>query len=92
MTPQWTALPAYDKVILVPAAATKNGAQSATSLARNDSREIKLRGADGLTGARAGQTAGFYTKLIDIVPDLSSFKLYFTSVERLIAICAHRRL
>src|SRR4026208_2500787 len=44
-------------------------------------------GADGLTGARAGQTAGFYTKLIALAPDLSSFKLYFTSVERVIATC-----
>src|SRR4029078_8953363 len=41
----------------------------------------------GLSGARAGQTAGFDVKLITLAPDLSSFKLYFTSVERLIATC-----
>lgn len=78
----------YDKVVLVPAAAGKNGAQAATTLGRNDFREIKLRGPDGLIGARAGQTAGFYAKLIDMAPDLSAFKLYFTSVERVIATCA----
>src|SRR6266540_7493739 len=37
--------PTYDKVILVPAASAKNGAQAATTLGRNDFREIKLRGA-----------------------------------------------
>jgi len=79
---------AYDGVILVPSAAAKNGAQAATSLAQGDFKEVKLRGADGLVGARAGQTAGFYTKLIRIAPDLSAFKLYFTSVERVIATCA----
>ncbi len=79
---------AYDHALLVPSAAAKNGAQAAADLARSDFKEIKLRGADGLIGARAGQTAGFYTKLIDIAPDLSSFKLYFTSVERLIATCS----
>ena len=39
-------------------------------------------------GARAGQTAGFYAKLIRLASDLSSFKLYFTSVDRVIATCA----
>ena len=37
---------------------------------------------------RAGQTAGFYVKLIGLAGDLSSFKLYFTSVTRAIATCA----
>src|SRR5439155_25378474 len=37
---------------------------------------------------RAGQKAGFYVKLITLSPNLSSFKLYFTSVERVIATCA----
>jgi len=78
----------YDHVLLVPSAAGKEGAQAATGLAQGDFKEIKLRGADGLIGARAGQTAGFYTKLISLAPDLSRFKLYFTSVERLIATCA----
>ncbi|MEU4293291.1 alkaline phosphatase family protein [Kribbella sp. NPDC026596] len=79
---------AYDHALLVRSAAAKDGTQASADLARGDFKEIKLRGADGLIGARAGQTAGFYTKLIDLAPDLSSFKLYFTSVERLIATCA----
>lgn len=80
-------VPAYDRVILVPVATAKDGSRAATNLAQGDFKEIKLRGPDGLIGARAGQTAGFYTKLITIAPDLSSFKLYFTSVERVIATC-----
>jgi 2',3'-cyclic-nucleotide 2'-phosphodiesterase (5'-nucleotidase family) len=78
---------AYDHVILVRSAAAKDGTQAATDLAVGDFNEIKLRGADGLIGTRAGQTAGFYAKLIDLGGDLSSFKLYFTSVERVIATC-----
>jgi len=78
----------YDHAILVRGAAAKDGSQASDDLAVGDFEEIKLRGADGLIGARAGQTAGFYTKLISLAPDLSSFKLYFTSVERLIATCS----
>jgi len=81
-------VPAYDHAILVRTAAAKDGSQSATDLAAGDFKEIKLTGADGLIGARAGQTAGFYTKLITLSPDLASFKLYFTSVQRVIASCA----
>jgi 2',3'-cyclic-nucleotide 2'-phosphodiesterase (5'-nucleotidase family) len=78
----------YDHAILVRSGAAKDGSQSAANLVVGDFKEVKLRGADGLIGARAGQTAGFYTKLISLAPDLSSFKLYFTSVERVIATCA----
>ena len=78
----------YDRAVLVPSAALKDGSQAATNLGVGDFNEVKLRGADGLIGARAGQSAGFYTKLISLSPDLSSFKLYFTSVERVIATCA----
>jgi len=78
---------AYDHVILVRSGATKDGSQASVDLAVGDFQEIKLHGADGLIGARAGQTAGFYTKLITLAPDLSNFKLYFTSVERVIARC-----
>jgi 2',3'-cyclic-nucleotide 2'-phosphodiesterase (5'-nucleotidase family)/predicted AlkP superfamily phosphohydrolase/phosphomutase len=79
---------AYDHAILVRSAAAKDGSQKSVDLAVGDFEEIKLTGADGLIGARAGQTAGFYVKLIALSPDLSSFKLYFTSVERVIATCA----
>ena len=78
----------YDHAILVRSAALKDGNQASVNLAVGDFKEIKLTGADGLVGARAGQTSGFYTKLISLAPDLSSFKLYFTSVERVIAKCA----
>ena len=79
---------AYDHVLLVRSGALKDGSQASANLAVGDFREIKLSGADGLIGARAGQTAGFYTKLIGLASDLSSFKLYFTSIERVIASCA----
>jgi 2',3'-cyclic-nucleotide 2'-phosphodiesterase (5'-nucleotidase family)/predicted AlkP superfamily phosphohydrolase/phosphomutase len=79
---------AYDHVILVKSAAAKDGSQGSADLTVGQFEEIKLTGADGLIGARAGQTAGFYVKLITLSPDLSSFKLYFTSVERGIATCA----
>ena len=65
----------------------KDGSQASVDLAVGDFKEIKLRGADGLIGDRAGKTAGFYVKLISLSSDLSSFKLYFTSVERVIATC-----
>jgi 2',3'-cyclic-nucleotide 2'-phosphodiesterase (5'-nucleotidase family)/predicted AlkP superfamily phosphohydrolase/phosphomutase len=83
-------LAAYDTAILVRSAASKDGNQSATTspLGVGAFKEVKLRGPDGLIGTRAGQTAGFYTKLLTLAPDLSSFKLYFTSVERVIATCA----
>ncbi|OGN97573.1 MAG: hypothetical protein A2Z71_00630, partial [Chloroflexi bacterium RBG_13_50_21] len=79
---------AYDHALLVRSGAAKDGSQASVDLAVGDFKEIKLTGADGLIGARAGQTAGFYTKLMTLTPDLSSFKLYFTSVERVIATCS----
>ena len=79
---------AYDRVILVRSAAAKNGSQASVSLAVGDFGEIRLFGADGLIGARAGQSAAFSAKLLALAPDLSSFKLYFTSVTRPIATCA----
>ena len=81
-------LAAYDTVQLVRSGLAKNLAAPAADLAVGDFEEIKLTGADGLIGARAGQTAGFYTKLISLAPDLSSLKLYFTSVQRVIATCS----
>ncbi len=78
---------AYDHALLVRSAAGKDASLKSVDLAVGDFEEIKLQGADGLIGARAGQTAGFYTKLITLAGDLSSFKLYFTSVERVIATC-----
>ncbi len=78
----------YDQVILVRSGAAKDGTQQAAGLGVGDFKGIKLTGGDGLTGSRAGQTAGFYVKLISLAGDLSSMKLYFTSVQRAIATCA----
>ncbi len=79
---------AYDHAILVPSGASKDGSQKAVDLAVGDFKDVKLKGAQGLIGARAQQTADFYVKLITLSPDLSSFKLYFTSVERVTASCS----
>ena len=46
-----------------------------------------MTGANGLIGARAGQTVGHYVKLISLAPDASQFKLYDTSLARAIAKC-----
>jgi 2',3'-cyclic-nucleotide 2'-phosphodiesterase (5'-nucleotidase family) len=83
---------AYNHAILVPSAAAKDGNQKSVDLLTGDFEEVKLVGADGLIGARAGQTAGFYVKLVSLANDgtgaITGFKLYFTSVARVIATCA----
>jgi len=75
---------AYDRIILVRSALAKDAspANRAAELSEDEWADIKLRGADGLIGTRAGQTAGMYVKLVDLASNLSSFKLYFTSVQR----------
>jgi 2',3'-cyclic-nucleotide 2'-phosphodiesterase (5'-nucleotidase family) len=82
---------AYDRVVVARSGVAKNAALAAANLGVGDWFDIRLVGADGLIGARAGQTAGFYVKLIDLAGSagsVSSFKLYFTSVSRAIATCA----
>ncbi len=79
---------AYDSVLMTRTGVAKDASQAATNLNAGEWDEIRLTGADGLIGPRAGQTAGFYVKLISLASDLSSFKLYFTSVSRAIASCA----
>jgi 2',3'-cyclic-nucleotide 2'-phosphodiesterase (5'-nucleotidase family) len=64
-----------DRVLMVPAEAGKNGASAVANLARNQWGEIKL----SLTGPRAGQTAGFFVKPIEIG---DRFRLYYTSIAR----------
>jgi 2',3'-cyclic-nucleotide 2'-phosphodiesterase (5'-nucleotidase family) len=68
----------YDHVLVVPSTAGKNGSQAVANLAQGEWAEAKVT----LTGARAGQTAGFYMKLIDLASDLSKLRLYFTSIAR----------
>ena len=67
----------YDHVLVVPAS-TKNGLLAVANLSQNQWADVKVT----LIGARAGQTAGLLFKVIDLAPDLSRFRLYFTSVTR----------
>jgi hypothetical protein len=80
-------IPAYDRVILVPSACSKNAACKSADLGPGDFKEVKLRGGEGLTGIQVGQTASFYVKLISLAPDLTAFRLYFTPVARVLATC-----
>ena len=68
----------YDRVLAAPSTAGKDGSQSVANLAAGEWADIKVT----LAGARAGQTAGFYLKAIDIAPDLSKFRIYFASIAR----------
>lgn len=78
---------AYDRVLLVESAPVndaKDASKARANLTQGAWQNIRV----DLSGPRAGQGAGFYTKLIALAGDLSSFKLYFTSVERVIATCS----
>ncbi|MFL6066144.1 MAG: 5'-nucleotidase C-terminal domain-containing protein [Gaiellaceae bacterium] len=75
----------YDHAIVSPAG--KTGASPSIDLAVGDFLPVKLTGANGLAGPRAGQTVGHYVKLISLSADLSNFKLYDTSLARAIAKC-----
>jgi 2',3'-cyclic-nucleotide 2'-phosphodiesterase (5'-nucleotidase family)/predicted AlkP superfamily phosphohydrolase/phosphomutase len=77
---------AYDHAIVSPVG--KTGASPSIDLAVGDFEPIRLTGANGLTGTRANQSAGHYVKLITLAGDLSSFKLYATSLARPIASCS----
>jgi len=68
----------YGHVLVVPSTAGKDGTAAVANLGQGQWADIKVT----LTGARAGQTAGFYLKAIDIAPDLSMFRIYFTSIAR----------
>ena len=80
---------AYDHAIVSPVG--KTGASPSVDLTvGNDAtafKPIKLTGANGLIGSRAGQTVGHYVKLISLAPDLSNYKLYATSLARAAATC-----
>lgn len=70
----------YDRVAIVNSADAKDGSKTVAALARGEWADSKLTIA---SGALAGKTGGFHAKLIDLTPDLSKFRLYFTSVQRL---------
>jgi 2',3'-cyclic-nucleotide 2'-phosphodiesterase (5'-nucleotidase family)/predicted AlkP superfamily phosphohydrolase/phosphomutase len=75
----------YDHAIVSPVG--KTGASPSLDLEVGDFLPLRLTGANGLIGARAGQTVGHYIKLISLAPDASNFKLYDTSLARAIAKC-----
>ncbi len=68
----------YDGVLVVPSTAGKDGSAGVANLTEGDWADVKVT----LTGVRAGQTGGFYLKAIEIAPDLSTFRIYFTSIAR----------
>lgn len=68
----------YDHVLL---ATGKDGATAVASLTEAQWADIKVT----LIGTMAGKSAGFYVKAVDLSPNLSHFRLYYTSVARLIA-------
>ncbi len=68
----------YDGVLVVPATAGKNGTAAVADLSAGEWADVKVT----LLGALAGKTAGFYLKAIEIAPDLSQFRIYFTSIAR----------
>jgi len=68
----------YDQVLVVPSTASKNGDAAVADLEQDEWADVKMT----LTGGRAGQTAGFHLKAIDLAGDLSRFRVYFTSIAR----------
>jgi 2',3'-cyclic-nucleotide 2'-phosphodiesterase (5'-nucleotidase family)/predicted AlkP superfamily phosphohydrolase/phosphomutase len=68
----------YDHVLVVPSTASKNGAARVADLTQGNWADVKVT----LVGGRAGQTAGFYLKAIDLTPTLDKFRIYFTSIAR----------
>jgi 2',3'-cyclic-nucleotide 2'-phosphodiesterase (5'-nucleotidase family) len=77
---------AYNHAIVSPIG--KTGDSPSVDLAIGDFKGVKLMGANGLIGSRAGQTVGHYVKLISLAGDLSNFKLYATSLARPAAHCS----
>jgi len=69
----------YDRALVVNRSATKAAGPDSPTLARGQWGDEKVTLA---SGPLAGRTAGLYMKLVDLEPDLSKFRLYFTSVQR----------
>ncbi len=76
---------AYNHAIVSPVG--KTGATPSLDLTVGDFLPLRLTGANGLIGARAGQAVGHYIKLNSLSADGSQFKLYDTSLARAIAKC-----
>jgi predicted AlkP superfamily phosphohydrolase/phosphomutase len=71
----------YDTVLAVPASAGKDGNAAVAKLSQGQWADVKVT----LTGSRAGQTAGFWLKAIQISPNLSHFWVYGTEIARVSA-------
>jgi 2',3'-cyclic-nucleotide 2'-phosphodiesterase (5'-nucleotidase family) len=67
----------YDHVLVVPNAAGKDGNARVADLTAGAWADVKVT-----LSNPAGRTGGFYLKAIEIAPDLSQFRLYFTSIAR----------
>lgn len=65
----------YDRMLAVPNAAAKDGAQAVANLEVGQWADVKI----ALLNP-AGQTGGYYMKLMELSPDLSKFRVYFTSI------------
>ncbi|MBD0348803.1 MAG: 5'-nucleotidase C-terminal domain-containing protein [Thermoleophilia bacterium] len=65
----------YERVLVVPGDAGKNGAAAVADLRRGAWADVKRTLANG-------RTAGHHLKLVDLAGDLSQFRLYFTSLAR----------
>jgi 2',3'-cyclic-nucleotide 2'-phosphodiesterase (5'-nucleotidase family) len=65
----------YDRALIVNNANGKDGSDAVATLRQGQWADVKVTLTSGLT-------AGFYVKAIDIAPDLSKFRLYFTSFQR----------
>jgi len=68
----------YDRVRIVPDAAGKDASQVVADTSQGGWANVKVQ----LTGEREGQTAGFHIRPVEIAPDLSRFRLYYTPVTR----------
>ncbi len=73
----------YDRQLVVPSTANKDGSAALATLRPDRYSAVKLRG-----GLSNGESAGFYLKIMTMAPDLSSYSLYFTSLTRPKAHCA----
>src|SRR4029079_8026771 len=59
----------YDRVVMVPSGAAKDGSKAAANLTPRTYSPVKLKGADGLIGSAAGESAGFYVNVTSLAPD-----------------------
>ncbi len=67
----------YDHVLVVPNTAVKVGSAAVADLIVGAWADIKVQ-----VQSPAGKTGGFYLKAMEIAPDLSKFRIYFTSIAR----------